>query len=987
MTATSTNASNSDAAAGMGSVYVSLIKPVLSAVYVAGFLNVLYKTLVESYNIRMYALEEYGLVIHEFDPYFNYRAAEYLWSNGSSRFFKWFDYMSWYPLGRPVGTTIYPGMQFTSVWIKMFFLPDWSINDICCYVPVWFGVLATMTTAALCYTAVSSIGKTSRSKSLLTDIPVVSQLTTGIVIPLVRIVEKLLIQYTGSNWGLASQKNPPALEAATFTAMIMAIIPAHLLRSVGGGYDNESVATFAMQLTFLCWVCTLSSANTTRAIAFGAFSGVMYFYMVATWGGYVFVINLVGIHALVNLLLRKLPFDHLYFSYTSFYTVGTFLAMQVPVVGWTPIKSLEQLGPFGVFVGMQALMLMKLCEKKFPDMNKWTVRAGVAAAFGIAALPVVIYLFSTGYFGPISSRVRGLFVKHTKTGNPLVDSVAEHQAASSEAYFQYLNVVCYLAPLGFGIVTLIGCTPASSFLFVYGIAAYFFSLKMVRLILLAAPIASICGGICLAYVWAWCIGGIFGDHRPTLVSILSQEIAEPEAVVSEPEADDSWLDDVVPDTKKKKKNKGKSSKETKKKPLKKTEAVYSKTTKPINPSDPLWVRCVRVGMGIYLTLNVMPVAKNFDDVCHAIAKQISHPTIITKGTNRHTGEVVTVDDYREAYFWVRDNTPEDARIMAWWDYGYQITGIANRTTIADGNTWNHEHIALLGRILTGPEKDAHRIARHLADYVLVWAGGGGDDVAKSPHLKRIANSVYRGLCSEPTCRSFSMKRGGVPSKQLGESLLYKLISNRIVDGVEADPNRWKEVFRSKYGKVRIYKILSVSKESKEWVENNRVCDAPGSWYCPGQYPPALEKILAEKRDFDQLEDFNREGGDDEYQKQYFENLKKKGRPPPEDKPNFKRIADDRIEEINKEWSDTPQTGLLWQTIKNGEVDEFMSLLSSFPEVAHVRSSDGRGPMFWAHEYGRKGMVLVLRKLGVKEDQGDENGIKPADISHSSIKGI
>eukprot|EP00966_Prymnesium_polylepis_P233944 5411290-Prymnesium_polylepis.1 len=24
--------------------------------------------------------------------------------------------------------------------------------------------------------------------------------------------------------------------------------------------------------------------------------------------------------------------------------------------------------------------------------------------------------------------------------------------------------------------------------------------------------------------------------------------------------------------------------------------------------------------------------------------------------------------------------------MAWWDYGYQIAGIANRTTIADGNT-------------------------------------------------------------------------------------------------------------------------------------------------------------------------------------------------------------------------------------------------------------------------------------------------------------
>jgi dolichyl-diphosphooligosaccharide--protein glycosyltransferase len=174
-------------------------------------------------------------------------------------------------------------------------------------------------------------------------------------------------------------------------------------------------------------------------------------------------------------------------------------------------------------------------------------------------------------------------------------------------------------------------------------------------------------------------------------------------------------------------------------------------------SDPMWVRVVRLAIGLFAVREAMPVAETFKDMCHQIAKQISHPTIITKGTNRQTGETVLVDDYREAYFWLRDNTPEDARIMAWWDYGYQITGIGNRTTIADGNTWNHEHIALLGRILTGPEKDAHRIARHLADYVLVWAGGGGDDLAKSPHLKRIANSVYRGLCSEPTCRSFSMR--------------------------------------------------------------------------------------------------------------------------------------------------------------------------------------------------------------------------------------
>jgi dolichyl-diphosphooligosaccharide--protein glycosyltransferase len=68
----------------------------------------------------------------------------------------------------------------------------------------------------------------------------------------------------------------------------------------------------------------------------------------------------------------------------------------------------------------------------------------------------------------------------------------------------------------------------------------------------------------------------------------------------------------------------------------------------------------------------------------------------------------------------------------------------------------------------------------------------------------------------------------------------------------------------------------VSQESKAWVADpaNRICDAEGSWFCRGQYPPALQKILKEKKDFRQLEDFNAEHEHDaEYQRQYHENLK------------------------------------------------------------------------------------------------------------------
>eukprot|EP00656_Telonema_subtile_P052216 TRINITY_DN7216_c0_g1_i1.p2 TRINITY_DN7216_c0_g1~~TRINITY_DN7216_c0_g1_i1.p2 ORF type:complete len:139 (-),score=19.15 TRINITY_DN7216_c0_g1_i1:51-467(-) len=108
--------------------------------------------------------------------------------------------------------------------------------------------------------------------------------------------------------------------------------------------------------------------------------------------------------------------------------------------------------------------------------------------------------------------------------------------------------------------------------------------------------------------------------------------------------------------------------------------------------------------------------------------------------------------------WLRDKTPSDSRVMAWWDYGYQITGIGNRTTIADGNTWNHEHIATLGKCLTSPTKEAHSLVRHLADYVLVWTGGGGDDLAKSPHMARIGNSVYHDICpNDPLCTHFGFE--------------------------------------------------------------------------------------------------------------------------------------------------------------------------------------------------------------------------------------
>jgi hypothetical protein len=52
---------------------------------------------------------------------------------------------------------------------------------------------------------------------------------------------------------------------------------------------------------------------------------------------------------------------------------------------------------------------------------------------------------------------------------------------------------------------------------------------------------------------------------------------------------------------------------------------------------------------------------------------------------------------------------------------------------------------------------------------------------------------------------------------------------------------FEEVYTSKHGKVKIFKVVGVDQRSKSFAADpsNRLCDAEGSWYCPGQYPPGL----------------------------------------------------------------------------------------------------------------------------------------------------
>jgi dolichyl-diphosphooligosaccharide--protein glycosyltransferase len=240
--------------------------------------------------------------------------------------------------------------------------------------------------------------------------------------------------------------------------------------------------------------------------------------MACTWGAYTYVLNLIALHAFVLILLGRFS-SKLYYAYSLFFVIGTAGALQFPIVGWQPFDSMEQISALLVFILMQLMSLLefirvqqKLNEKQYRSL---LVNFGIAIAIlGGIGLQVA---YSRGSLLPVTARIRGLFVEHTKTGNPLVDSVAEHQSTPPDVYITYFNFVALAAPIGFALsFFLIPYNDSAFFFWLYFLTSGYFSQKMIRLVLLLAPPATIAASIVLAKILELTIGVLSSsEEAPT----------------------------------------------------------------------------------------------------------------------------------------------------------------------------------------------------------------------------------------------------------------------------------------------------------------------------------------------------------------------------------------------------------------------------------------------------------------------------------------
>jgi dolichyl-diphosphooligosaccharide--protein glycosyltransferase len=192
--------------------------------------------------------------------------------------------------------------------------------------------------------------------------------------------------------------------AGLLAAILIGIAPGYISRSVAGSYDNEAIAIFLLMFTFYLWIKALKQGSAF----YGTMAAIFYFYMVAAWGGYVFITNMIPLHALVLVLMGRFS-SRLYVGYSSWYAVGTLASMQVPFVGFQPVKTSEHMAALGVFGLLQLVAFTELVRSHVSSKQFQSLLRTAAVTAGLLGFIAVVVLTMKGWIAPWTGRFYSLW--------------------------------------------------------------------------------------------------------------------------------------------------------------------------------------------------------------------------------------------------------------------------------------------------------------------------------------------------------------------------------------------------------------------------------------------------------------------------------------------------------------------------------------------------------------------------------------------------
>ena len=344
-----------------------------------------------SFLLRYQAVD-YGFELNEFDPFFNYRATQYVVDNGIDAYFQWNDNLSWYPHGRNVSATSQVTLHLTAAVTYWIFGGGSDLYDFTILFPVIFSSL----TAIVLFAVVRVIGGTT---------------------------------------------------AGLFSALLFSISIPILIRSPIGWFKSEPLGLFFALLAVYLFLSGINSKNIKISFAKLIFAGTFTAFSISAWGGNQFFIIPICIFFISLPFLRS---DNKFILWAiPLYTISTILIS----FGFERVSSNFVFGLGGISLIFSTLFLICciIIQIKNPK-NK--IRNSLIFLIVILILILTIFIInSDSQFLPSSShRYLNALNPFLTTTDPLVDSVSEHAITTLPQSFLFHSVLMIFSGLGIWLI-------------------------------------------------------------------------------------------------------------------------------------------------------------------------------------------------------------------------------------------------------------------------------------------------------------------------------------------------------------------------------------------------------------------------------------------------------------------------------------------------------------------------------------------------------
>ena len=330
----------------------------------------------------------YGLELFEFDPFFNYRATEYVLDNGVDAYFNWIDEKTWHPFGRNVSETSQVTLHLTAASLYQIFNFGTSLYNFTVLFPLVIGSLTSITVFAF----VRVLGGTS---------------------------------------------------AGLFAALIFSISVPIFSRGLIGWFKSEPLGLFFAFLAIYLFVSGFKYNKGKISLVKLIFAGIFLSLGLSAWGGVLFfVIPIILFYFTLPFLKSEQNFTLWAAPIFAASLILSSLIFERTTTFFISFAALAIILPT-IFVVVSEII------KKFSNPS---VKIRNCIIFLISIVISSIGILNSGLIGLPSFRYLNAINPFLTTTDPLTDSVAEHLTTNITLSFTFLSVFLIFALIGIWIL-------------------------------------------------------------------------------------------------------------------------------------------------------------------------------------------------------------------------------------------------------------------------------------------------------------------------------------------------------------------------------------------------------------------------------------------------------------------------------------------------------------------------------------------------------